>query len=463
MFVGRKKELKILDAELQKSTTSVLIYGKRKIGKTTLIQTACKKHNEKPFIYFECIKDTEERNVEEMLKTIKRVDLMPQHVSLERKTFIDLFNYLDSLNKEIIVVIDEYPYLKEFIPSKTIDSVFQNIIDNKIKNINLFISGSHIGMMKDLLQEKNALFGRFQKIIDLKELSYLEAKGFYPELSHYDQAAMYAVFGGSPFVNEKINPTKSLMENISDLLLDNSGAVHIYASSLLISDLTNQVQAERIFKALGNGRKSYSELEEILDRNKTGLLSKQLKPLLEMELIKKVAPINRLNDSKKAKYEINDNLLRFYYAYIEPNLFLLNYKDPSIIFEEDIKPSLTQFISYRFEDICREFMWRYVNNNKVAGVVNIGKYYYDDPINKKNGEFDIALLNKDGSVQIIEVKYLKDKVTQSIVNEELSQIRKIENISVNKIGFISINGFDEGITGLNYAFDGNDLYRWSLL
>ena len=140
MFVGRVKELQILKEELEKDSSSILLYGKRKIGKTTLINKACKDFGDKPFIYFECIKDTEEKNIQEIIKILKSFNLMSNLVSLPNDTFLDLFMYLDSLNQKMIVVIDEYPYLKEFTPSKTIDSVFQKIIDNNIKNINFLFS-----------------------------------------------------------------------------------------------------------------------------------------------------------------------------------------------------------------------------------------------------------------------------------------------------------------------------------
>ena len=458
MFVGREKELKILKEEMAKKSSSVLIYGKRKIGKTTLIKEAYKQQSEKPYIYFECIKDIEERNIEELMKLLKKMNIMSEFISLPTKSFLDLFRFLDSLNKDMIVVIDEYPYLKECTKSNTIDSVFQNIIDNNISNINLVISGSHIGMMRDLIEEKNALFGRFDKIIELKELSYLEASAFYQNKSNYEKAAFFAIFGGSPFVNEQINPNLSIKDNVVKNLLDKNSALYNYASSLLISDLSNQIQANRILSMLGNGRKSYKELEEILDKNKTGLLSKQLKPLLDIELIKKVAPINKLNDVKKAKYEINDNLLRFYFKYILPNQYLLDYKDIGMLYDEEIAPTLTTYISYRFEDLCREFLWNYVNQNKIKNVVDIGRYYYDDPINKTNGEFDLAILNKDGSVQIIEAKYLTNKVTNQIIQKEIKQINSIKEFDVDKVGFISINGYKNISESIDYMFSGEDIY-----
>ena len=459
MFFGREKELKILKQELAKDSSSILIYGKRKIGKTTLIKKACEEIENKHYIYYECIKDTEEKNVLEIIKLLRSLNLIQDNIVLSTNTFIDLFSYINSLKQKFIIAIDEYPYLKEFTSSSTIDSVFQNIIDNHLNNINLILSGSHIAMMKDLLNEKNALFGRFNAIIHLKELSYLEASAFYPQLSNYDKVAFYSVFGGSPFINEQLDPTKDLSENIINLLLNNNRPVYIYASSLLVSDLSNTIHANRILSALGNGKKSYSELEDILDKNKNGLLSKQLKPLLEMELIKKDAPINKMNDSKKAKYEINDNLLRFYYAYIFSNQYLLNYKSEEMIYLEEIKPSLTTYISHRFEDICCQYMWRYINSNSISGVKNIGRYYYDNPVNKTNGEFDVAILNKDNTVQIFEAKYMSHKVSQKIVDLELQQIAQISELKVDKVGFISINGFEDGIVGLDYLIDGDSIYH----
>ena len=222
--------------------------------------------------------------------------------------------------------------------------------------------------------------------------------------------------------------------------------------------MSNQIQGSRILSALGNGRKSYKELEEILDKNKTGLLSKQLKPLLEIELIKKVAPINKLNDAKKSKYEINDNLLRFYFKYVLPNQYLFDYKDTSMLYDEEIAPTLTTYISYRFEDLCREYLWSYVNQNKIKNVIDIGRYYYDDSLNKTNGEFDLAILNKDNSVQIFEVKYLNGKVTNQIIKKEINQISSIKEFDVDKIGFISINGFDSVTEKIDYMFSGEDIY-----
>ena len=181
-----------------------MVYGKRRVGKTTLIQKALENCQHQT-VYYECSKAQCKIILTAFVRELARVKMLP--VPLNFSTLQDVFIYLNALPKKIVVVIDEYPYLKKATDSATVDSIFQNIIDNRLSNIELVLSGSHIGMMKDLLQGKrNALYGRFAVTIKLNELNYLDAARFYPDRTPYDKVAHYAVFGGSPFVNQALNP-----------------------------------------------------------------------------------------------------------------------------------------------------------------------------------------------------------------------------------------------------------------
>ena len=207
MFFAREKELALIEELLRKKSGSAMIYGKRKVDKTTLLTHALSKSNDKT-VYYECLKSTMEENIEGFVNVLVREKVIP--VPLSFKSFTDVFAYLNTLDGIYNVIIDEYPYLKELTKPETVDSVFQTVIDNHIKNIRLFVSGSHIGMMKDMLEEKNALYGRYSLTLQLKEMNYREAALFYPEKTVYEKAGLYAVFGGSPFVNGFIDPGKTL-------------------------------------------------------------------------------------------------------------------------------------------------------------------------------------------------------------------------------------------------------------
>lgn len=451
MFIGREKELTLLQQDY--IGKAVMVYGKRRVGKTTLIQKALENCQHQT-VYYECSKGAMQDNIDGLVRELARVKMLP--VPLNFSTLQDVFIYLNALPKKIVVVIDEYPYLKKATDSATVDSIFQNIIDNRLSNIELVLSGSHIGMMKDLLQERNALYGRFAVTIKLNELNYLDAARFYPDRTPYDKVAHYAVFGGSPFVNQALNPAATLRENVISTILNPVSAVYLYASQLLLSDYSVKINAERIFSVIGNGKKRYTEIEDKLDVKKTGNLSKQIKSLTELEIVSRNSPINKIGDNKKATFEINDNLLRFYFTFIYKNASALQVLGAEAFYDEYVAPTLTDFISRRFEGICRDYFSLQVRSGKLKGVRNIGSYYYDDPVHRKNGEFDVALELADGYA-IYEAKYYDQPMTLDEIRREAQQVANIKELAVKQLGFIAINGFVEQEKPYTYL-DGNDIF-----
>ena len=454
MFIAREKELQTLYQTLSAPGTAAMIYGKRKIGKTTLIKKLLEKE-ETAKVYYECIKGSLEDNITLLTKECVRIGVLPASVAFH--SFQDLFMFLDSMKRRLIIVIDEYPYLKIMNEEKLVDSIFQNIIDNSLNNINLIVSGSHVGMMKEMLEDDNSLYGRFKTVIRLGELPYYETNAFYPNKSAYEKVGFYSVFGGSPYVNEQLDPSGDLKENILNTVLNPGSAVSLYAENLLISDFKNRLNAERIFAALGNGKMRYSELERALRLDKTGVLNRQLKVLTDMEIVRKQNPLNRFEDNKKTLYSIDDNLLRFYYAFIYKNKSALQMLGEKAFYDEYIQPRLTGFIASRFEDIGRTYFSVLAKTGKLPGARNIGTLYYDDPVNKKNGEFDIAIEYSD-YYDIVEVKYYRDRVSLGEMLKEAAQVMAIPDINVENIGFISASGFEDGIEGFWPCLNAEDLY-----
>ena len=454
MFIGREEEIKTIREISEKSGKSLLLYGKRKVGKTTLLKNALK-GSKNITVYYECVKSTLKDNVSNFVDRLLENKVIP--VKLLFNSMQEVFAYLNTLNMNLNVVIDEYPYLKAFTPSEEVDSIFQNIIDNNIKNINLFISGSHIGMMKALLTEKNALYGRFDKIINLKELNYIETAQFYKEKTIYDKVGFYSVFGGSPFVNSCLDESKTLRENVIETILNPTSAVSNYAEHLLMSDFSNGINAERILFAIANGKKKHKDIEQKLEMERNGLLSKHLKTLTEMEILSKVYPINCKDDRKKVYYEINDNLLRFYYSFVYKNKSALQMLGAESFYDEYIEPSIITFISHRFEEIGRTYFSILVKKGKLKGVLDIGTYYYDDSANKRHGEFDIVLKRKD-AYDIYEAKYYAGMLSEKEMLDEERQIQRIKGLNIGNIGFVTVSGAETKFDRFAYI-DGEDLYK----
>ena len=401
-----------------------------------------------------CLRSTPEDNVEGFVRALQSEKVIP--VPLAFKTFDDVFSYLNTLKGTFNIIIDEYPYLKAFAKPETVDSVFQSIIDNHLGNIRLFLSGSHVEMMKDLLEEKNALYGRFSLTLHLKELNYRESALFYPEKPVYDKAGLYAVFGGSPYINGFLDPGQTLSENIIGTVLNESHPVYQYAEHLLISDDANMKSAERILSAIANGKKKYSDIENALGMKNNGLLSKQLSFLLRMEIVSKTFPVNKPDDSKKCSYEINDNLLRFFFSYVYRNKSALRVLGPEAFFDAFVADSLTTFISHRFEEIARAYFSLRVRSGSMKGITNIGTYYYDDSVTRTKNEFD-AVLERGGTVDVYEVKYTSSPLRNGEMKKEEEQIRKLKGLRVGRIGFVSVSGFEQNTDAYD-LITGEDLY-----
>lgn len=452
-FIGRENEISILQTILDKPSASVMVYGKRKVGKTTLLSHVlnCGKDIT---VYYECLKNTMQENIDCFVSVLVKLRVLP--VSLPFASFADVFAYLNSLEGTFNVVIDEYPYLKEMTKAEAVDSLFQTIIDNRLNNIRLFLSGSHIGMMKDLLAEKNALYGRFTLTLQLKELNYNEAAAFYPDRSVYDKIAFYSVFGGSPFINGFIDQKKDIKTNIVETILNPYCPVFTYAEHLLVSDFANTVNAERIMFAISNGSKKYSEIEELLGMKNNGLLSKQLASLINMNIVSKRFPINKPEDKKKTSYELSDNLLRFYYAYVYKNKSALTMLGAEAFYDEYIDKSLVTFISHRFEEQCRSYFSLQVKKGAMRGISNIGTYWFDDSETRTNGEFDVVL-ERRGKYDIYEVKYHASPMTEKDIMTEAEKIKNIKGLISGRIGFISASGFKEEVDGFE-LISGKQLY-----
>ena len=453
MFVGRINEKKKVKTFLSGNKSTLLIYGKRRVGKTELIKQSLMNAE---YIYYECTKDTLEYNTKALIRVLINAKYLP--IDYESSSIASVFSVLNMMNKKITIVIDEYPYLYEFEDSKRIDSLFQNIIDNYLTNIKLIICGSNVAIMSSLLEEGNALFGRFDEILNLKELNYKESQMFYPNKTVYEKIAFYSVFGGSPYLNKMIDPKLDLAANIKNTFLTEDSSCYKYCENLLFTDVPSSININAICTILKNGKKTCSEIENALNSEKNGGMNKKLDLLAKMGLIKKYQPINKLGNPKSTRYEINDNAIRFFYSFVYPNKSVLQTIGCDRFYDEYVQDRLTTFVSHRFEEIVRDYYSMAVKEGKYLDIVNIGTYYYDNPIDKTNGEFDVALKLKNDKYRVVEVKYYKNnELSIKEMKHELEQISAIKGINIDSVSFVSTSGFEK-TSGFN-TLDAEELYK----
>ena len=439
MFIGREKELKQLKDSLAGSErTAALIYGKRRIGKSTLIAEAAAAFDG-PVVNFLCVRSTFEGNLELFSRCI--ADALGLPAGLKFTSLQDAFDFLGKQGKPVLVVLDEYQYLKESGKKYEIDSYMQAVIDRLAPSVKIILCGSYISVMKELLEEGDPLFGRFSLILHLSEFDYYTSSKFYEDADSRRKIENFAVFGGSPYVLSQIRNDDSVMNNVIRLILPDTGILRSYIENIMLREIQKSYDV-RILECLGNGKKKYSEISSMLGGDRGGLLDKQLKNLLKMETIETDYPINKPDDNKKKFYTISDNLLRFYFTYVFGKSGQLQRLGEEAFWENEIAPSIEEFVSRRFEGIVRQYFERQVQNGQLKRVYDIGTFWYDDPETKTSGEFD-CVRKKKNAYDFYECKFFRNPMTEAECRVEAVQVEKLGmRIPVGKTGFVCSAGFN---------------------
>ena len=441
MFYGREHQKKsLLDMIKKEEQMITLIYGRRRIGKSELIKQSLKESDVQS-IYYECKQTTEQNNVDSLAEIIADIFDFPKPSFSNIEALLN-FIFKKSEEKTIILVFDEYPYLRENV--KGLDSIVQSLIDKykDSSHMKFIICGSYVDTMKELLAKQNPLYGRIDLTIDLKPMDYYESALFYEGFSNEDKVRLYSVFGGIPYYNRLVEADKSVRENIINLIASPGARLENEVSMYLNSEISKITNANEVFEALARG---FSRYKDILDQSNVSsgpTLVDVLDKLIKMQVVKKEAPINDENNKKKAGYFISDNLSLFYYKYIFRNISRMNIMNSEIFYDKYINEDFeTEYVPKIFENICKQYLIRLNKAGRIEEPFEkIGKYYYDDSINKTNGEFDIVTLDDKGYI-FYEAKFRKDPVTESMIKKEILQVNQ-SGLSCYKYGFISKSGFD---------------------
>ena len=439
-FYGRTQQLDKLHKEMSSDDMRVtLIYGRRRVGKSELVKQAIKYSGIKS-IYYECKQVTEASNVQSICEVISEEQGLPK---LGYTSFDELMDYVFNLAREekIVFVLDEYPYLRENI--KGLDSILQSLVDKyrETSRLKLIILGSYVDIMKSLLEHSNPLFGRIDLVIDLKQMDYYESSLFYPNMSLEDKVRIYSVFGGIPYFNRLVDDKKTVKENIIDLIASPGARLENEVSMYLNAEISKIVNANEVFTALARGFSKYSDILSQSHVSSGPTLVDVLEKLMKMEVVEKKAPINDEENKKKAGYYICDNLSLFYFRYIFKHLSQLKIMDSDVFYDKYIDKDFEEkYVPHKFEEICRQYLIRQNRLGNIEPVIEkIGKYYYDDPKTRTNGEFDVVTQDEIGYV-FYEVKFRKRKTSKEVIDEEISQIKSTD-LNCYKYVFFSRAGF----------------------
>lgn len=439
-FIGREEQLKRLDRVINTDElTFSLIYGRRRVGKSELVKQAVKRNNVKSF-YYECKQVSEAGNAAGLGEIVSEIMGLPKLGFSDIEAVLKYIFEL-SVKEKIILVLDEYPYLRENI--KGMDSILQSLVDKykDTSKITLIILGSYVEVMRSLLEHSNPLYGRVDLTIDLKQMDYYESAYFYPNFSVEDKVRIYSVFGGIPYYNRLIDDSKSVKDNIIELIASSGARLENEVAMYLNAEISKITNANEVFEALSRGYTRYSDILSQSHVSSGPTLVDVLDKLMRMEVVVKTAPINDGNNKKKAGYYISDNLSLFYYRYIFKYSSQMKIMDSEVFYKKYIETDFEEhYVPHIFETICSQYLIRMNRLGNIEPVFEkIGKYYYDNPVEHTNGEFDVVTEDENGYV-FYEVKFKKTPVTDEIIEKEINQV-EATGLNCYKYVFISRSGF----------------------
>lgn len=422
-FIDREQEMETLVDEYNRVGSSlVIMYGRRRVGKTTLISEFIKDKNA---LFFLASQESEVQNrnlFKEKAAEFINSDLLRNATVSDWDTIFKAIIETKFETKPIIV-IDEFQYIGK--SNSAFPSIMQRIWDEllKDKSVMLILCGSLITMMKEqTLEYSSPLYGRRTAQIRLKQIPFSYYEKFFPNKSGKELIEMYSVTGGVPKYIESFSEENDIYSAIKKCVLNPSSYLYDEPHFLLQQEVTEIGSYFSLIKTIAAGNSKLSAIAISLELPQTRL-TKYLKTLIDLDILEREVPITEENPdkSKKGLYRIKDNFIKFWFAFIYPNLSFLESGNTEIVMNKIKKRFISGQVSFVYEDICRNKMWQ-MNANEVWPFTfsKIGQYW------DSGTEIDIAALDPDGKNLILgECKYWKEPVGVNILADLEEKAKKV--------------------------------------
>ena len=462
MFIGREAELKFLqDKYTEERGQLIVLYGRRRVGKTETLREFCK---DKPHVFFSCTQTTDLVQLRNFSNRMFKEDIPAKNYISEFADWEKAFRAVLDLpygNQKKLLVIDEFPYMCR--GNKSIPSILQNLWDAELRdsNVMIILCGSAMSFIeKELLSEKNPLYGRATGIYKMKEMGFYDAVKFFPEYSERDKVLTYAVLGGIPHYLRQWNPKLSVDENIKRNILTKGCILYSEVEFLLHQELRETPIYNSIIEAVALGNTKLNDISQKSLLEDTAKTSVYLKNLMELGIVEREfsvdAKIKERANSGRGTYRLTDNFFRFWYAFGFANYSQLEDGDVDGVYEYVVKPALHEFASFAFEDVCREFVrmlqkknelpFRYSKMGRWMGKTTVRDEKASDGLRTAETEIDLLCIGKDAKEYLVgECKFKGVPFSYSEYLDTLAKLTPLKEKSKFYYALFSESGFDQKI------------------
>lgn len=459
MFIGREAELQFLNDKYEEDGGQLIVlYGRRRVGKTETLREFCK---DKPHVFYSCTQTTDRAQLRNFSTRMLQSDIPARNYISTfddwEKAFRAVLDLPHGEHKKLLV-IDEFPYMCR--SNKSIPSILQNLWDFEFRdsNVMIILCGSAMSFIeKELLAEKNPLYGRATGIYKMKEMGFYDAVKFFPHYSARDKVLAYAVLGGIPHYLRQWNPKLSVGDNIKKHILTKGSVLYSEVEFLLHQELRETSMYNSIIEAVALGNTKLNDISQkslIDDTSKTCVY---LKNLIELGIVEREfsvdAKIKEHANTNRGIYRLTDNFFRFWYTFGFSNYSQLEDGDVDGVYEYVVKPSLHEFASFAFEDVCREFIRQKQKANELPfRYSRMGRWFGKTTVRDdrevsgvRNAETEIDILCIDRSAKAYLVGECKFKGTPFSYAEYLDTMAKLAPVKEKSTFYYALfseSGFD---------------------
>lgn len=446
-FINRIQEMKTLEEQYNMSSSSmVILYGRRRVGKTSLISEFLKMHNDN--IYFLATEESEALNLKAFKEQVSEYignDLL-RSANIDWLTVFKLLTEHKTQTKKVIV-IDEFQYIGE--DNNAFPSIMQKVWDTLLKdaNIMLILCGSLITLMKrQTLDYGSPLYGRRTAQIKLKQIPFNYYGEFMEGKSNNELLPFYAVTGGVPKYIESFLGVKDLYDGIEKRILNTQSYLYEEPYFLLQKEVSEIGSYFSLIKAIAMGNRKLSEIAANIEVKQTSL-TKYLKTLIDLDLIEREVPVTESNPekSKSGLYKIKDNFIAFWFKFVYPYRAYLEKGETQFVLSQIKKGFIQNYASYVYEDVCRERMWELsANDFWNYHFDRVGRYW-----GSKADEIDIVAIDSVGKNLVLgECKYSTSEKGLSVLHGLQERAKSLQTLTgAENIEYIIFNtaGFSQGL------------------
>ena len=457
MFINRKEEINSLEKFYTSKTSEFLVlYGRRRIGKTELLKEFAK---DKKHFFFSATLSSAGEQLNQFTEKIYNLTKEPLLKDYSFPSWEKLIDYLlEKIAPQYrLIIIDEFPYL--CMTDKSLPSILQKLWDEKGKSSGVFLilCGSYMSFMeKEVLSSKSPLYGRRTGQMILRPFKYNEIKEFFKSYSPEELVSVYSILGGTPAYLQKFKEEETIEDNVKKYMLNKNVFLYEEPEFLLMEELRDPSLYYSIIKSVAFGKTRLNEISlEIKEKNTK--VNKYISELRGLNIIKRDLPVTEKqpHKSKKGLYFLEDNFFRFWFRFIYPNRSYLEENEIDYVWDKKIKPYMNDFAGFAFEDICRQKLVSLNKKNMLPfKFEKIGRWW------DGKEEIDLVAMGENGEYLFCECKWSVKHVGISLFEKLLKKSNRINAAGKKYFSFFSRSGFSPDLVKLAEKSDNLFLFDY---